>query len=185
MLEKTVFKHQVGITLIELLATVLVLSVTVALVAPTMHGTLLSNQLQTETVRFIDAFNLARSEAVLRNAAVSLCPSKMSSTGLAVCGGTFDDGWILFTNVDRKPSFSPSTDEVLQVFSPIPSGLRLTNSVGDRAVGGIITFLPDGSSRRNLSLLFCAIGSPSLASQRVVLNSVGRARAIKGDTQCA
>ncbi|MEM1153022.1 MAG: GspH/FimT family pseudopilin [Pseudomonadota bacterium] len=185
MRKKSLVKQQAGLTLIELMSTLLILAVTVTLAAPSMRATIQSNQLETETTRFLDAFSIARSEAVLRNLPVSLCPSAMASTGLASCTGTFDRGWILFTNRDRNSTYTPATDELLRVFSPIPAGLRLTNSGGSQAVGGLITFLPDGSSRRNLSLLLCAKDGPSLASQRVILNAVGRARSIKGDTQCS
>ncbi|MEM6579910.1 MAG: GspH/FimT family pseudopilin [Pseudomonadota bacterium] len=185
MRKKSIIQSEAGLTLIELMSTVLILAVTVVLAAPTMRGTIQSNQLETETTRFLDAFSLARSEAILRNTPVSLCPSAMARTGLASCAGTFDQGWILFTNHGRNNTYTPATDELLQVFSPVPVGLRLTNSAGNQTVGGIITFLPDGSSRRNLSLLFCAEGGPALASQRIVLNAVGRARSIKGDAQCS
>jgi hypothetical protein len=75
-------------------------------------------------------------------------------------------------------------DEVIRVFEQIPAGYSLSNLAGTVAAGEAVTYLPDGSSRRNLSLLVCPPAGYRAEPWAVVLNTVGRARAIRGEGQC-
>lgn len=177
------FSHR-GLTLIELMITLVILGVTVAVATPAMQQLIHGSRLRTETSRLLDAVNLARSEAVLRNIPVTLCPSAMAVSGVAACGGRFADGWIVFTNRNRDPVVDADSDEVIRVFEAIPSGYSLTNLAGTAAAQEPVTYLPDGSSRRNLSLLVCSPRSYRLQPWTVVLNTVGRARAARGEGQC-
>ena len=69
-----------GLTLVELMITLVILSVTVTMATPAMRQLLDGSRLRTETSRLLDAINLARSEAVFRNIPVSLCPSAMAAS---------------------------------------------------------------------------------------------------------
>lgn len=173
-----------GLTLVELMITLVILSVTVTLATPAMQQLLHGSRLRTETSRLLDAINLARSEAVFRNTPVSLCPSAMAASGLPDCGGELAGGWIVFTNRNRDAVVDAGSDEVLGAFESIPPGYRLTNLAGTRAADDLITYLPDGSSRRNLSLLICPPDSQRAQPWTVVLNTVGRARAARGEGRC-
>ena len=177
------FTHR-GLTLIELMITLVILSVTVTLATPAMRQLLDGSRLRTETSRLLDAINLARSEAVFRNTPVSLCPSAMATSGMPDCAGDLAGGWIVFTNRNRDAVVDAGSDEVLAAFKSIPPGYSLTNLAGTRAADELITYLPDGSSRRNLSLLICPPDSSLTRPWTVVLNSVGRARAARGEGQC-
>ena len=173
-----------GLTLIELMITLVILAVTVTMATPAMQQLIQGSRLRTETTRLLDALNLARSEAVLRNVPVSLCPSPMPSPGVPTCAGDFSDGWVGFTNRNRDDIIDAGSDQVIRAFVAIPPGYSLTNLAGTRPIAELITYLPDGSSRRNLSLLLCPPDRQRLAPWRVVLNSVGRARAAKAQGQC-
>lgn len=180
-MKKMAWKTKVlGLTLIELMVTLVMLVVTVSVVAPSMQRLICGNRLRTETDRLLVAINLARSEAVNRNIPVSLCPSTMASSGDDRCSGSLADGWIVFTNQDRDGVVDAGTDEVIRAFAAIPRGYFLTNLAGTRAITEAITYLPDGSSRRNRTLLLCPPAGYPVAPWRVVLNLVGRARAARG-----
>ena len=172
-----------GLTLIELMIALVILSITVMASAPSMRQLVHGNRLRTEAARLASAINLARSEAIFRNLPVSLCPSSMAVTGEAICAGTFSDGWIVFANVDRDHQIDTSSDEVIRAFAALPPGYTLTNRSGTRRASRTITYLPDGSSRSNRTLLVCAAGVP-LSPWSVVLNMVGRARLVQGEGQC-
>lgn len=173
-----------GLTLIELMITLAILAVTVTAAAPAMQQLVHGSALRTQASRLLDAINLARSEAVLRNIPVTLCPSTMAVSGQPTCAGRFADGWIVFTNRNRDGVVDAESDEVIRAFEALPTGYSLTNLAGTRAASDPITYLPDGSSRRNLSLLVCSPGSYRLEPWTVVLNNVGRARAARGEGQC-
>ena len=97
-----------GFTLIEALVVVLLVVVTATVVLPGMRNLADSNRLRTEVRRLHSAIHLARSEAILRNLPVLMCPSPMASTGERVCSGIFSEGWIIFPdrNRDRQPDQS-------------------------------------------------------------------------------
>jgi type IV fimbrial biogenesis protein FimT len=173
-----------GFTLIELMITLVILGVTVTLATPAMQHVIQGSRLRTETTRLLDAINLARSEAVLRNVAVSLCPSSMADSGVPDCAGDFNDGWIVFTNRNRDRIIDAGSDRIIRAFEAIPPGYSVTNLAGSRPIEELITYLPDGSSRRNMSLLLCPPNSNRIEPWRVVLNQVGRARAAKAPAQC-
>ena len=165
-----------GFSLIELIM-VLVISSTLLLVgAPVMWKVIQLNQLRTQTNRLLTAINLTRSEAVLRNIPVSMCPSSTLATGEATCSGNFADGWFVFTNRDRDRVVDPGRDEVLGLYEALPSGYTLTNRSGTRAANEIITYFPDGSSPRNRTLLLCPPGVGQRMSRSIVMNIVGRPR---------
>ena len=173
-----------GLTLIELMIALVILAVTVTVAAPAMQQLIQGSRLRAETTRLLDAINLARSEAVGRNIPVSVCPSSMALSGVPSCVGDYGDGWIVFTNRDRNPEVDPGVDEIIQAFEPVPEGYSLTNKQGNREVSDLITYLPDGSSRKNLSLHVCPPPGAGVLPITVVLNSVGRARADSGAAPC-
>lgn len=173
-----------GLTLVELMITLVILSVTVTMATPAMQQLVQGSRLRTETSRLLHAINLARSEAVFRNTPVSLCPSAMATSGMPDCGGELADGWIVFTNRNRDTVVDAGSDEVLGAFESVPPGYRLTNLAGTRAADELITYLPDGSSRRNLSLLICPPAGHRARPWSVVLNTVGRARAARDEGRC-
>ena len=115
---------------------------------------------------------------------MSLCPSRMAGAGPAGCAGRYADGWIMFTNRDRDGQVDEDTDQIIRAFTSLPAGYALTNRAGTRAAAELITYLPDGSSRRALTLLLCPPPGIHLQPWSVVLNIVGRARAGRGEGQC-
>lgn len=173
-----------GLTLIELMIVLVVLATTLSMGAPLFQNLLHSQRLHAESNRFLGAINLARSEAVMRNLPVSICPSAMATTGKAQCSGTYAGGWIVFANTDKDKVVDAGTDEVLQVFESLPPGYRLTNRSGGKAAFELINYLPDGSSHSNRTLLFCPPLRTSRQSQSIIINIVGRARLTRGWGEC-
>ncbi len=174
-----------GLTLIELMLALAVLAVVAAASTPLMRNLLQANQLRLESGRLLAALNLARSEAVLRNEPVSLCPSVMAETGVAECSGTYENGWLVYSNPDRDKVVDMGTDEVIQVFEGLAPGYRLTNRGGTRTAFELISFLPDGTSRGNRTLLFCPPPPAAVQSRSIIINSVGRARLARGGIPCS
>ncbi len=168
-----------GFTLVELLAVMLIVSLLLTLGVPTMSTLLHATQIRQEASRLLDAVKLARSEAVQRNLPVSLCPAGSSATTVPVaiaCSGNYAGGWMVFANRDRDASFDPGRDQLIRRFQRLPRHYTVTNRAGDRDLTELITYLPDGSSRRNMTLMVCAPPGTGLDSRSVVLNRVGRPR---------
>jgi type IV fimbrial biogenesis protein FimT len=164
--------------------TLLLVVVLLTLGAPSMRALLHGNRMRAEAHRLMSAVNLARSEAVLRNRPVSLCPSELSRTGVEQCGGNYASGWLVFSNLDKDRVVDTGIDEVLQAFHPLPPGYRLTNRNGARQLTDTISYLPDGTSRANRTLLLCPPRGVALEPLGIVVNIVGRPRLVRGWGQC-
>jgi len=68
-----------GVTLIELLVTIVVLSLLLTLALPSMRDFIVGNRLSTNVNSFIGLANYARSEAIVRNQDVVVCPKNAST----------------------------------------------------------------------------------------------------------
>ncbi len=82
-----------GFTLIELMVTLTVLVVLITIAVPSFDGVRLSTRLNSYATALVAGGQLARSEAIKRNAPVTLC---VSADG-ASCGtsGQWETGWIV------------------------------------------------------------------------------------------
>ena len=173
-----------GLTLIELLVVLLLVSVGLSAVSPSLSETVHRVRLTGQANSFLSALQLARTEAVQRNQIVSVCPSSMAGTGVAACEGTYADGWIVFVNGNRDRTVDEVDEPVLRVFDGLHAGYRLTNRAGTVSAADTLSFLSDGTSHSNRTFLFCpppGSGSPSVS---IVTNIVGRARLERGVYPC-
>ena len=172
-----------GLTFIELIIVLLILSILLSLGVPAMRQFLHGIQVRSEISRLMASVQLTRSEAILRNHTVTMCPSSMASSGEPICGGTYADGWIVFSNRNRD-SVVDDNDQVVQISDSLPPGYTLTNRKGTIPAAEQITYRSDGSSWRNRTLLVCPPdGSPD-NSRSLVMNIVGRPRLTRNWGTC-
>ena len=111
-------KHQQGgFTLIELMFTVLVLAVLLAIGVPNFRDFLRNSRMAAQANDLLSGLNLTRSEAVKRRAPVTLC---VGTTNCAA--GDFEDGWLVFVDVDQDGAVDVGED-VLRRHDPMPEGM--------------------------------------------------------------
>jgi type IV fimbrial biogenesis protein FimT len=105
-------RGQGGFTLVELLVTLTVTALLMALAAPTFRTLLLKRSVQAAADALVSDLRLARSEAVKRSATVSVC----SSVDGASCGNgaAWQGGWIVFVDADGDGSLD-ADDAILRV----------------------------------------------------------------------
>ncbi|MDZ7828338.1 MAG: GspH/FimT family pseudopilin [Halofilum sp. (in: g-proteobacteria)] len=133
-------KHD-GFTLVELLITLVVVGIAVSLAVPGFARFIREQQITTQTNDFLTALNIARSEALKRGGAVSVCASSDGAT----CSGNndWDAGWIVFSD-EAGPT--PGTleggsgESLLRVHPGLEGGNTLTADGG----ADFVRFLGDG-----------------------------------------
>ncbi len=106
--------YQQGVTLVELMATLVIAAILLAVAGPSFYEFIQNQRLSTMTNSFIGAIHTARTEAIRRGTTVSLCPA--SSVTKTACGGATDwtNGWIIFVDSDDDGVVA-STDDRIKV----------------------------------------------------------------------
>lgn len=94
-----------GLTLIELLVTIAILSIILALGVPSFQEMLIRNQASNIVAEFANDISRVRTEAISRNSCVSICMSTNTANALtggtptcATSGNDWQSGWIMFSN---------------------------------------------------------------------------------------
>lgn len=90
-------KLQRGLTLVELIITLVVAGILLGIGVPSMRSMIQDNRLVTAANGLVLTLNYGRAEAIKRSAAVSLCASDDGAT----CTATpWQQGWIVFADAD-------------------------------------------------------------------------------------
>lgn len=167
-----------GFTLLELMV---VLGLTLALASlalPSLRGLLLRWTLETEAQTLVDDLRYARTQAIVRAQAVSICPS---SDG-RVCAGHADwgHGWMIF--LDAEANRLPGDGKtVLRQHQPSASVQAITSNASGPRAG--LTYQPTGAARAAGQSLRLSAGS---TLRLVCISMQGRAALRpEGQSQCA
>ncbi|HNB01701.1 MAG TPA: GspH/FimT family pseudopilin, partial [Nitrosomonas sp.] len=93
-----------GVTLIELLVTLSVLSILLTIGVPSFNQFSTSSRLNSYSNTLFSHMALARSEAIKRNSRVVVCKS---SDGLSCTNsGNWSQGWVVFVDLDNNANIS-------------------------------------------------------------------------------
>lgn len=153
--------RQAGLTLIELIITLVVGSILLVVAVPSFLSFQKDNKRITQLNEIVSALNMARSEAVKSNATVGFCPSSDETN----CSGTiYDNGWIVFLNLDAdSPPVKDSGETVLRAHAGVTSpgaSLRATGittglnfaSTGQASATGSITYCDDRGASKSATV---------------------------------
>ncbi|MEQ8515346.1 MAG: GspH/FimT family protein, partial [Chromatocurvus sp.] len=92
------------------------------------------------------------------------------------CGNRYDQGWFVYLDRDSDGVFDAAGDTLLRRFAAMPGGFGLYNRAGSRRINERVSFWPDGSSRRSMTLQVCPPAGGRVQPWSLVLNHVGRPR---------
>lgn len=160
-----------GFTIIELMLTVLVMSVVITLGVPAFTSSIQNNRITSQTNAMIGAISMARSEAVkLRDTRVILC----SSTDQSSCSnsGDWETGWILFG--DTNANGSRDNDETLIRVGQALSGGNTLRTSGFAAADRL-RFDSQGALTSSGTFTFCDDRGATFA-RAIVTNISGQSR---------
>ncbi|MDB5814406.1 MAG: hypothetical protein JWN23_1523 [Rhodocyclales bacterium] len=112
-----------GFTLIELMVTLAIIAILVALAAPAMNDLLQNNRIAATASAFGSAVNIARAEAVRRSTTVTLCASNDLTT--PTCAGSWTDGWLAFVDGGAVGTFNAGDTKVKVWQTPVPTNTTI------------------------------------------------------------
>ena len=164
-------KTQSGFTLYELLITVMIVGVVLSFGVPNMLEFNQNGRMTSTANDLHSAFHLARSESSRAKTNITVCASANATAANANCGGTWDQGFIVFVDEDGDINRSGATETVLRSNGPIPDGITL--SVADSAT--YFSFASTGLGRQN-------VGGNTALSQVVMCDERGNITAAGGNS---
>lgn len=106
----------VGITIIELVVSLAVVSILVTTGVPAFSNLIQSNRISESAFNALGTINMARAEAVKRRTRVVLCRSANPAAATPACGGaanTWTSGWLVFASGDTNNTYEAATDTLL------------------------------------------------------------------------
>jgi type IV fimbrial biogenesis protein FimT len=155
-----------GFTLIELLVTMSIAAILIMVVAPSFSEVIMSNKLAAFANNFVASAQLARSEAIKRNATVRVCRSADGAT--CATGGTWQQGWIVFHDANNNATRDPG-ETLIRVQQALSSDYRFTGDSYSLAFASIGA----GVSPANLTLCR-ADPTPGQQERIIVVSATGR-----------
>ncbi|MEM1110590.1 MAG: GspH/FimT family pseudopilin [Pseudomonadota bacterium] len=158
-----------GFTIIEVVTTVSVLSVLLALGAPAFSDMISGNRMLSEAYSLRGTLDGARSEALTRGSFVTVC---RSSNGTS-CSGNWSSGFIAFVDVNGD-SVVDGGDEIIAAHEPEFNGLvvlfsnaqnRVRFDSRGNALGfdGTFTFCDDRGDSAALGVTIASVGTVAAA----------------------
>ena len=141
-----------GFTLYELLITIVIIGIVLTFGIPNF-GVFTQNSRITSTANDLhSSFYLGRSEAARSKSNITICASNNSMDAAADCGGTFDDGWIIFVDLNGDIQRAGVNENVLRRHPPIDDAIDISTNAG----ANYFSFAPTGLGRGDIG------GNPSV-----------------------
>lgn len=158
-------------TLIELLATLSVLAILLAIGVPAFNQFVVSNRLTAYTNDMLSTLTLARSEAIKRNSRVVLCKSADGET-CAGAGG-WNQGWIVFADPNNNASRDAGEPAVYKM-PALQNGYTLD---GSASISSYVSYELQGGVTQAGTFTLCP-SAPATSGQgrEIVISASGRPR---------
>lgn len=159
-----------GFSLVELMVTLAVVAILLAVGVPGFAEMIRNNKLRTTTNNFFSSINLTRAEAIRRGERVDMVPVDEK--------GDWSKGWVVF--IDKNGNQKPDDGEpVIFSHGPAPSGISIKSNLTDSTVQ-YLAYNGAGRTRTNASNYRTQFGTFTLELdgrfRKVKLNFLGRPR---------
>ncbi len=186
-------RYQNGFTLYELLITMLIAGVVLGLGLPNLTAFTQNSRVTATANDLHSSLYLARSEAARSKNNITICGSLAPMTAAAACDGTFDDGWIIFADINAPAAARDvATENVLKAFPAIDTGLNIVTNGG----ATYFSFAGTGLGRGNVNgtalsaARICddrgnvvVVGANDSAARVLIITPIGRATVLRDKDQ--
>lgn len=167
--------HARGFSLIELMVTVGVVAILAAIATPNLRAVIANNRLRAQTEELIASLQMARSEAVRRNARIDVCRTTNGTT----CAGAVG-AWNNWLVLDTQPRAGGETSGVIASATTNPA-VAISGSASR------VSFSPTGMVAAASTLTVCMPTAIIDENQRVLDLLVGGSvnmRKVNGGGAC-
>lgn len=157
-----------GFTLYELMITLLIVGVVLTLGMPNLTAFTQNSRITTTANDLHAAFQVARSEAARSKSNITICASDNSMDAAADCQGNWEDGFIIFMDLNGDIARAGIGENVLRAHPAVANGVNL--AVANNST--YFSYAPTGLGRGNVG------GAPAV-SQVIVCDERGLAETSK------
>jgi len=165
-----------GFTLLELIVGIAIAAILAAISIPSFVKSIRTNRGVTDANNLLAVLTLARSTAVTRDGLVTLCPTTSSTT--PTCSAvSWDNGYLLFADVNNNGAYDSGTDVLLRTEVPFSKSSVINFLQSGTAISSI-TFNGTGQAVSSSMLVGYFDVKPSntnTGERYVVLKQIGRA----------
>jgi type IV fimbrial biogenesis protein FimT len=155
-------RGQKGFTLYELMITLLIVGVVLTIGMPNLTAFSQNSRITTTANDLHAAFQVGRSEAARAKANITICASDNSMTAAADCQGSWEEGFIVFVDLNGDIARAGANETVLRAHPAVAEGVSLTIANNAR----YFSYAPTGLGRGNVG------GAPAI-SQVIVCDDRG------------
>jgi type IV fimbrial biogenesis protein FimT len=187
-------RYQHGFTLYELLVTMLVIGIVLTVGIPSFRDFTQNSRITGTANDLHSSFQLARSAAARSKSFVTICASANPMGGALCDGASFDDGWIIFADLNGDIQRAGVGENVLRAHPPVDVAINISTNAGADYFG----FAPSGLGRGDVggqpavvTAVICdtrgnivAAGGMS-AARFLVVTPIGRATVLRDVGQIA
>lgn len=200
-------KQMQGVTLVELMIALVLLSILVAIAAPNLKEFSERNRITAATNQMLSYLSLARSEAAKRNYNVVLCMRNVEGTGCDTSAIDYSQGVLIFVDYADRTNKANNTydgttikydldfddapdsyEEIIFLSEPITSTYKIvSNRPGNNPT--LIPFAPNGAvaSGNKIFSLEVQTKEDDTVKRQIKFNMSGRVRSCvvaEGQTSC-
>lgn len=144
---------QSGFTLYELLITLVVIGVVLAIGVPNLGGFMQNSRVTGAANDLHGSIMLGRSEAARSKENITICASADPAGAAACDGASFDEGWIVFVDLNGDLQRAGADENVLKSFPAVHDRLDILPTNG----ATYFSFAPTGLGRGDVG------GAPALS----------------------
>lgn len=154
-----------GFTLIELMVTLLVAGIFIVVAVPSFQDATLTSKLGSLANSVVATVNVAKGEAIKRNAVIKMCASS-TGTSCATSEG-WQQGWIVFRDTDNDGTLD-SDETLIHRQAALSSGIRLTAVDSDSNALYTILLQPTGVGATSAVFTLCRSQPKPGKQERVI-----------------
>ena len=178
---------QKAFTLIELMVTLSVLGVLLAIALPNLRDFIVSNRLSSQVNGFVGLLNYARSEAIARNQPVLVCAKRLADNECVTTASWAEFETQVFVDVDGNNSWSTG-DILLKKIAPVDllgSETRFERRSGASYIEFNASGMSIGAHRLDINAKSTDSAYETKYGRTICISRPGRARVVPlSNTEC-
>lgn len=159
-----------GFTLLELLVSLVIMSIGLLCVIPTWRDIVARNHATASVNHFVTLLQFARNAAISRNTVMALCASADHKT----CSGVWSDGQLIFVDTKQQGVVQTPSDIIYSYNKKQKKGHWRMQAFGNTHYLSILPL--NSQTQMNASFIYCPNDNDAHFARAIFISKTGRIR---------